>query len=514
MHSLYKIKKLYTKGSDKMEINKNLETNIDNLDKIFGESDDISKRLFPVGMYNLTKAYIIYIDNLANSDFISKTVVTSLMFNIRLVKPSCFSSKDVFTALINGGITAPDIREEKDFNNVVIAIQSGDTALFLDGHDFALIIASRGWQSRGVPTAETEVVLQGSKEAFSESMRTNTVLIRRRIRDNNLVIRQTQLGRRSRTDIAIAYIKDIVRPDVLNEVQQRLDKIDIDAILDIGYIEQLIEDDWKSPFPQCQITERPDKVASSLLEGKIAIISDNAPFALIVPSVITCFFQSPEDYYGRFEIMSLSRLLRYLGCVVAITLPGLYLAIALYNPNMIPTEIMFRMAEARQTVPFPALVEIMIMDTAFELLREAGIRLPSAIGSTIGVVGGIIIGQAAVEAGFVSPIVVIIVALTAICGFTLPNVSLVGGIRISKYLLILGGAFFGLIGFWVGLIFILIHLASLKSFGFPYLFPFVSSDINGYSDLKDTLVRPPLFWMNKRPFFANEDQRKRNGLYR
>jgi len=317
------------------------------------------------------------------------------------------------------------------------------------------------------------------------------------------------VGKRSKTDVALLYIRDLARPAVVEEVQRRIKTINTDAILDIGYLEQYIEDDYYSLFPQGHITERPDKAAAALLEGRLVIIADNSPFVLIVPTVIASFFQSPEDYYGRFQIMSLTRALRYFGGLVAATLPGLYLAIALYNPNMIPTEIMFNITAARANVPFPALVEILIMDTAFELLREAGIRLPSAIGSTIGVVGGIIIGQAAVEAGLVSPIVVIIVALTAICSFTLPNVSLVGGIRISKYLLIVGGALLGLLGFWLGVIIILIHLASLKSFGFPYLYPFVSSNENNYSDLKDTIFRPPLFMMKKRPIFTNKDNRNR-----
>jgi spore germination protein len=382
---------------------------------------------------------------------------------------------------------------------------SGDTALFIGNEKKVLVVASRGFASRGVPTAETEIVVQGSKEAFSESLRTNTMLLRRRIRDTSMIVAQQQIGKRTKTDIALVYIKDLVRPTVLETVTNRLNRINTDTILDIGYLEQFIEDDYKSPFPQCQITERPDKVASAILEGRIAIIADNSPFVMIVPCLINCFFQSPEDYYGRFEIMSLSRILRYFAAIVAVVLPGLYLAIALYSPNMIPTELLYTMTAARANVPFPAIVEILIMDIAFERLRDAGIRLPSAIGSTIGVVGGIIIGQAAVEAGLVSPIVVIIVALTAICGFTLPSISLTAGIRLSKYLLIAGAAFLGLFGFWLGVIFILIHLASLKSFGFAYLFPFVSSDVNEYSDLKDSVIRLPLFMMGKKAVFAKRE---------
>ena len=486
-----------------MDIYKNLQQNIDHIETLFEGSGDIIKRKIPIGKSPNMFGYIVMVDNLANSTLIETAVVRPLLYSVRPnLHDNSYVAGDVLTTLTNSGILAPDISEESDLTKVIDAILSGDTALFVHNQPKAIIIASRGWTSRGVPTAETEIVVQGSKEAFSESMRTNTMLLRRRIRDTGMVVAQQQIGKRTKTDIALVYIKDLVRPQVLEELNARLGNINTDTILDIGYIEQFIEDSYLSPFPQCQITERPDKVASAILEGRIAIIADNSPFVMVVPCVMACFFQSPEDYYGRFEIMSLTRMLRYGAAVLAVVLPGLYLAIALYSPNMIPTELLQTMVAARANVPFPAVVEIMLMDGAFELLREAGIRLPSAIGSTIGVVGGIIIGQAAVEAGLVSPIVVIIVALTAICGFTLPSVSLTAGVRLSKYLLIASAAALGLFGFWLGVLFILIHLASLKSFGFPYLFPFVSSDVNDYSDLKDTIVRLPLFMMKRKPVFV------------
>ena len=488
-----------------MKISPILQNNINLIESTFSESGDVIKRQLTIGGASID-AYILMIDNMANSQLIESAVVRPLIYNMRVGGPSLLLVKDVTQVLSKAGILAPDIKEETDMDSAIDAVMCGDTALFIDGQKKAIIIASRGWTSRGVPTAETEIVVQGSKEAFSENLRTNTMLIRRRVRDKNLVISQEIIGKRTKTDIAVVYINGLVRPQVLETIKSRLGKIKTDTILDIGYLEQFIEDDYLSPFPQGQITERPDKAASALLEGRVVIIADNSPFVLIVPCVLACFFQSSEDYYGRFEIMSLSRALRYGAAILAAILPGLYLAIALYSPNMIPTELLLTMSHARENVPFPAVVEILLMDTAFELLREAGIRLPSAIGSTIGVVGGIIIGQAAVEAGLVSPIVVIIVALTAICGFTLPSVSLTAGIRITKYLLILGGAVLGLFGFWLGVLLVFIHLTSLKSFGFPYLYPFVSSDVNDYSDLKDTIIRPPLFFINKKPIFRKRGE--------
>ena len=372
--------------------------------------------------------------------------------------------------------------------------------MLIDGYEKGVIISTRGFPRRSVSKAETEVVVQGSQESFVETFRINTVLIRRRIKDTRLKIEQIRVGKRSKTDVGIAYISDIVRPEILKEVKKRINKIDIDGILDSSYIEQLIEDDYLSPFPQLQMTERPDKAASALLEGRIVLVVDNSPFVLIIPALLTSVYQSSEDYYQRFEIMSFVRIIRYIAGFLAVALPGFYIAVAVYHPSMIPTQLLFKIAEARGDVPVPAVFEVLLMELAFETLREAGIRLPSAIGSTLGIVGGIIIGQAAVDAGLVSPIVVIIVSLTGLCSFSIPNIALVSGFRIMKYLVILFSSVLGLFGFWLSILLILIHLVSLKSFGIPF--------IKG-SDLKDTLFRVPLFKMKKRPIFANENQKVR-----
>ncbi|MCL2699522.1 MAG: spore germination protein, partial [Defluviitaleaceae bacterium] len=266
---------------------------------------------------------------------------------------------------------------------------------------------------------------------------------------------------------------------------------------------------WRSVFPQAQLSERPDKVSASILEGRIAIIVDGSPFVMVVPVTFGTFFQSSEDYYERWQIMSFVRTLRYIAGIMAVALPGLYIALAVYHPSMLPTLFALKIAGARQSVPFPALVEILIMEAAFELLREAGIRLPAPIGSTIGIVGGLIIGQAAVEAGLVSPIVVIVVAITGIAGFAIPHVSMVSGFRLMKYVTLFASAALGLFGFWLAAFLILIHLVSLRSVGFPYMFPFASGEVNNYGDFKDTLFRLPAFMMKKRPIFANSKQTER-----
>ena len=280
---------------------------------------------------------------------------------------------------------------------------------------------------------------------------------------------------------------------------------------DSGYMEQLLEKRQYSPFPQLQMTERPDKTASALLEGRIALLVDNTPYALLLPSTLNTFFQAAEDYYDRWEIMSFIRLIRYAAALLAVALPGLYIAFSVYHPQLMPTALALKVAATRQAIPFSVVGEVLIMELAFELLREAGIRLPSPVSSTIGIVGGIIIGSAAVEAGLVSPAVVIVSALTGICSFVIPNISIVSGLRISKYLVIFLAAVLGLFGVWAALLLLLAHLASLTSYGIPYLYPFCSSSVNDDTDWEDSILRLPLSKMKRRPIFAKPDGRARKG---
>ena len=286
---------------------------------------------------------------------------------------------------------------------------------------------------------------------------------------------------------------------VINSLERQ---IDVDMIIDSGYLQQFMEGSSKSPFPQIQLTERPDKAASSLYEGRIAVVVDNSPFVLIIPAVLNVFFQAAEDYYQRWEISSFLRILRYSAGIIAALLPGFYVALTVFQPDMIPTSLALKIAAGRGNVPFPTIIEVLIMELSFELLREAGVRLPSPVSSAIGIVGGIIIGQAAVEAGIVGPTVVIMVALSGICSFVVPNTAMVSAIRVVKYFVLALSSFFGMFGFWIAVLMVLIHLCSLKSFGFPYMYPFCSGSENGNSDFKDSIIRLPVFMMKKRPIFA------------
>jgi spore germination protein len=488
----------------KAAVNPVLDDNIRFLEDTFDGCGDYIGRKFPAG--GTIWLYMAYLDSMTNRDLMDLSIMERL-FEMDMDSLSAKEPGGYFACLMNRGLPTADLKESEDMDAILTDILAGDTALFVDGYDKVVVISSKGFPGRGVTAAQTEVVVQGSKESFSEGLRTNTALIRRRIRDVNLKVKQTRAGRRSQTDIAFMYMEDIVRQSVLEETEARIAAIDIDALMDSGCVEQLIEESWLSPFPQAQLTERPDKAASAILEGRIAVIVDNSPFALIVPATLNCLFQSSEDYYNRWQIMSLTRLLRFAAAFMAVALPGLYIAIAVYHPSMIPLLLAAKMSAASHSVPFPALLEVLLMDAAFELLREAGVRLPGAMGGTIGIVGGLIIGQAAVEAGIVSPIVVIVVALTGVAAFSIPHVSLVYGFRLVKYLILILSGLLGFLGFWAGLLITLVHLAALTSFGIPYLMPFAAGEMNRYADVKDSLFRMPLFTLKKRPFFAKESQR-------
>ena len=485
-----------------MCISHNLDVNICALDTLFADcADVVSRKIYLVG--GTQAAFLIYLDNLSSRDEIEMHIIRPLVLSLgglgRL-------DGNVFEHVLNRALTTVDYSEKDSLGDCVNALLMGDTLILVDGFSKGIVVSTKGWPGRGVQSAENEVVLQGSKEAFTETLRTNSVLVRRRIRDTRLKLKQKVVGVRSRTDVGIMYMEGVVREDILKELERRLELIEIDAIMDVGYIEQLLEDDWLSPFPQFQTTERPDKAAAAILEGRIVVLVDNSPLALILPATLNTFMQAAEDYYQGWQIMSMVRLLRFVAAFMGLALPALYISVAVYHPSMLPTLLIYKLAEARRDVPFPAALEVILMDFAFELLREAGVRLPGAIGGTIGIVGGLIIGQAAVEAGLVSPIVVIIVAITGLCTFVIPSFQLVNGLRVMKYVLIFFAATLGIFGFWIGMLFVIIHLASLKSFGIPYMTPFVSVHI---PDTQDSVFRAPLFMLRNRPIFSNPTHKVR-----
>ncbi len=469
----------------------NFEERIKYIEDKFKDWGDIVKRKFYVGKNRDRAVYITYIDDMVDRNLIEEEIIKNLIINIRLTPPEN-TKGNAFDFYIDGGVTTADIKNAKDIDEAILEVMSGNTLMLIEGCDEILVISTKGFPKRGVDKPETEIAVQGPQEAFAESIRINTVLIRRRIRDTRLKCVQSKAGKVSQTDVALMYMEGIADNKLVEEIKKKLADIKTDMVYDSGYLEQLLEGNKYSPFPQIQLTERPDKTAAELMEGRIALVVDTSPFVILLPAVLTSFYQASEDYYQRWEIMSFIRIIRYLAGFVAFSLPGLYIAVSLYHPSMIPTQLALRLAGARQTVPISTVVEIIIMELIFEALREAGTRIPASIGSTLGIVGGIIIGQAAVDAGLVSPMAVIIIALTGICSFAIPNIALVSAYRLIKYFIIFTSAIAGLLGYVAGLLLVLIHIASLDSFGIPYLAPLTATDRSRRRILKDTIFRFPL----------------------
>lgn len=497
-----------------IKLEKSLDKNIENINMLFENCSDIVGRIIPIGKEDPLEIYILYIDGMTTRETVEFSVLEKIFFKEDEALISEGNKALSLTQLLLNNIGGTvDIAEADTLDELIAGVLGGDTAIFIDGSPKGLILASKGFDNRGVQSPDNEAVIRGSKDAFTEIIRTNTALIRRRIKDTKLKIEPLTYGTRSRTDMALVYMDDIVQDGLVDQIKTRLSKYEIDAILDSGYIEQLIEDDWVSPFPQIQSTQRPDKVSSAVLEGRVAILVDNSPFALIVPATLNSFFQASEDYYQRWAIMSFTRVLRYMVSFFALALPGLYIALINFHPTMIPTSLAVSLAAAREGIAFPTVVEIIVIELEFELLREAGVRLPTAIGHTIGIVGGLIIGDAAVSAQLISPMVVIIVAITAIASFAVPDYGLTTAFRLLKYFVIILSATLGLYGFLISLLLIMTHLVTLTSFNIPYLSPYVSGEINSYSDWKDALVRMPLFMQKERPVFAKARQRIRLRTY-
>lgn len=322
-------------------------------------------------------------------------------------------------------------------------------------------------------------------------------------------VEELTAGVRSNTRLVLVYMKELVYPEVLEQIRQGIDQFVIDGVLDSGIIEQLTEEDWVSPFPQFQTTERPDLAAMEVLDGRVVLLCDNSPVALLLPSVFQDFMNVTEDRYNRFEIASFERVIRYAAMIFSFLLSGTYLAVIGFHTMILPTNLILSFAESRQGVPFPSLLEVLFMELAFELIREAGIRMPGALSGTIGIVGGLIIGDAAVSANLVSPMAVVIVALSALSSFAIPNEECTSAFRLIKYGFILLGGLLGMYGIVLGLYLLLGHLARLTSFKIPYLMPFIGKDIAGYQDERDLLVRAPMRKMRYRPIYTRRPQRVR-----
>ncbi|MBR2517569.1 spore germination protein [Geobacillus sp. FSL K6-0789] len=475
-----------------------LAVNLDIIRQTTGQSSDVVIRRFSLGQEKQINAAIVFVDGLVDEKHVYEFLLTPLLeasFPLSLTEKESFPWIEQKLAAVGG------VKHVIDWEHLFLELFSGETIILLDGVPSAVSASTKGGQYRAIEEPQTQLAVRGPREGFTESLRANTAMIRRRIKNPNLWLETMQIGTVTQTDVAIMYIKGIANDEVIEEVRARLRRIDTDSVLESGYIEQLIEDQTFTTFPTIYHTERPDVVAANLLEGRIAILIQGTPFILIVPALFIQFFQAVEDYYARFDIATALRFLRVLIFFLSLVAPAIYIAATTFHQEMIPTQLVIAIAAQREAVPFPAFVEALIMEVTFEILREAGIRLPRAVGQAVSIVGALVIGQAEVEAGFVSSAMVIVVSITAIASFATPSFAIAISARLIRFGLMFLAAMFGFYGIMMGLLVMILHLCSLRSFGMPYmspLAPFIATNVG------DTLFRIPTWMYRERPRLINQ----------
>ncbi|HIZ64966.1 MAG TPA: spore germination protein [Candidatus Blautia pullicola] len=468
------------------------------------DCDDFIIRPMLLGEEKKIACLVVYIE-VAVSNMVLEDSVIGKLVNHMWEMPS----DEILEFVRDNGMGISDVQPMDTMEKAFAAMLAGNALFFLDGYEKAIKVSSKGYPNMGVSEASREKVLRGSKEGFSDVVKTNSALVRKRIRDTRLKVKQKTLGERSQTVVQILYMEDLVRPGLVEDIERKLDSFVIDGVLDSGVLEQMTEKSWLSPFPQFQTTERPDKCSAEILNGRVVVLTDHSPMALILPAVFNDFLQVSEDYYNRFEIVSLQRLIRYAAVLFTLLFSAAYLAVTNFHTQVLPTNLILSFSQARQGVPFPGILEVLLMELAFETIREAGVRMPGPLGGTIGIVGGLIVGQAAVEANLVSPIVVVVVAVTALCSLAIPNEEFTAPFRLLKFAFILLGGTLGMFGMILGLYLTASHLAGLKSFGIPYLSPFGAQIKEGFRGEEDGMVRFPLRFLKTRPVYAKKEQQVR-----
>ncbi|MFD2614825.1 spore germination protein [Paenibacillus gansuensis] len=469
-----------------------LEQNEVMFKKIFHNSSDIVFRKVRVGKEN--HWLVMYLATLVDEKLIDEHILKPLLTKSKKQEEM---RNEITDTLDDQFISAGETLLSFNVTDIVNHVLNGHAVVFTIEDSHAMVVkVSSGKEQRALEEPSSEPVIRGPRDGFIENISTNMALIRKRLKTSKLKMEALKLGELSQTQIVLTYIDGIVSESVVEEVRKRINRIQIDGILDSGYIEEFIEDSPYSPFPLVQSTERPDVVAAELLEGKVAILVDNTPFVLVVPMTFWAGLQASEDYYIHWTIGTFVRWVRFLFASIAIFAPPLYVAVTTFHQEMIPTNLVLSIASAREAVPFPAFVEALLMEIIFEALREAGIRLPKQIGQAISIVGALVIGQAAVQAGIISAPVVIIVSITGIATFTIPRYSFANGIRLLRFPILLLAGTFGLYGIVLGFLGILLHVTSLRSFGVPYFTPLAPVTI---TDLKDVLIRAPIWAKTRRP---------------
>ncbi|MFB5661948.1 spore germination protein [Alteribacillus sp. HJP-4] len=492
------------------ELNQCLEENLEEIRGKFGNSSDLIVRVFKMGKPMLHRAASIYIDGLADKKMTGSFIMERLMSEIPLMEnEEALSPEQMGNFMKESLLPITKVEEIKNLNELFLLLLAGQTIVLVDGWNHALGCALEDREVRSITEPTSEVSIRGPKDSFTESLLTNTAMVRARIKSPSLWLETMKIGSITQTEVAIMYIKGIASEKLLREVKDRLNKIDVAEVLGSNTIEEWITDDFWTPLPTILVTERPDVVSGNLLEGRVTIFVDGTPVPLILPATFIQFFQSAEDYYLTWSIASFLRIIRVLSFFITLFGSSLFIAFVSFHPELIPTPLLINLASQREGIPFPVIIEALLMEFTFEILREAGLRMPRQVGQAVSIVGALVIGEAAVMAGIVSSAMVIIVAATAIASFTIPHYSMTDATRLMRFGMMILASLFGLYGVGLGAIALLAHTVSLRSFGIPYLTPMAPFNL---SDQQDVIFRLPKKFLTKRPHLISQINVTRSGL--
>lgn len=462
------------------------------------------------------KAFILYIDGMVDSQILNDFVLKPLMLKNK------FCNNETSKIIVQKGkksnianfiqdclIPQNNIKQQSSFKDIFSGVNSGNCALFVDTLSVGFDIDVKGFKQRSISKPENEIVIKGPHEAFVENIRTNTTLLRRFTNNENLIIENTKVGKITQTNCAICYIKDIANDALVAETKYRLNNLEIDSLLSAGELEQLLTDTNSLGVPKILVSERPDYAVKSLLQGRVIILINGSPYALILPAILIDFLTSPEDTNLKPQFANFLKVVRIISSFFALLLPGLYIAITNFHREIIPTELLFSILSSRQSVPFPIIVEILIMEISFEIIREAGLRVPSPIGPTLGIVGALVLGQAAVSAAIVSPILIIIVAITGMSSFAIPDFTFSFHLRFFRFVFIFLGFLAGFLGIGMGLFIYISSLCDLETFGVSYTIPYapaVNSKNNGF------MLSPIWKREDRATYLATKKEKKQNKI--